>query len=243
MAKLSVNIDHIATLREARKGREPDPIHAAVLAELGGACGITVHLREDRRHIQDRDVELLKKTIAGSLNLEMAATSEMLAIAQNLLPHSVCLVPEKRQELTTEGGLDAKSQVPALIPFISALKSKEIVVSLFIDADIDQVEAAAKAGAQAVEFHTGPFCHAYDHTRDQNIWKKEYERLIKSIELAKSNKLMVNLGHGINYLNIEALRNIPHISHYSIGHSIVARASLVGMERAVREMAEKIGEF
>jgi pyridoxine 5-phosphate synthase len=157
------------------------------------------------------------------------------------LPHSVCLVPEKRQELTTEGGLDAKSQVTTLTPYISALKSKEIVVSLFIDADLEQVEAAAQSGAQAVEFHTGPFCHAYDNIRDQNIWKKEFDRLSQSIDLAISKKLMVNLGHGINYLNIEALRDIPHITHFSIGHSIVSRASLVGMERAVREMATKIG--
>lgn len=236
MARLGVNVDHVATVRQARGTNEPDPVIAAALAELAGAEGITVHLREDRRHIQDRDVEILRKTVKSRLNLEMAATDEMVAIALRLRPDCVTLVPEKRAELTTEGGLDVLGLKDHLQPRIAALRAVGIVVSLFVDPVRGQIEAASQVGADTIEIHTGCYCDALDvETR-----ALELEKIAEAIRVGRQCGLGVNAGHGLNYRNIAPIVALGGIEEYNIGHSIVSRAVLVGMERAVREMVEML---
>ncbi|MCF8037834.1 MAG: pyridoxine 5'-phosphate synthase [Desulfohalobiaceae bacterium] len=239
MPKLVVNVDHIATIRQARLARVPDPVHAAFLAELGGAEGIIVHLREDRRHINDRDVELIRKTVQTNLHLEMAATQEMQSIALATEPHMVCLVPEKRQELTTEGGLNLVGQEERFKEFLEPIHARNIHSSLFIDAEPHQIQAAAEIGAEFIEIHTGHFADA--HTENER--GVQLQRILEGITTARGLGLKVNLGHGLNYTNIKAFDRIPDIREYSIGHSIVARASILGMEQAVRDMVDIIRTF
>lgn len=234
MAKLSVNVDHVATVRQARLAAEPDPVTAAMLAELAGCHGIIVHLREDRRHIQDRDVEILRQTVKTKLNLEMAAVPEIIRFALRLRPDMVTLVPEKRRELTTEGGLDVAGHIKTLRPTIAALQKKAIMVSLFVDPDPRQINASRECGADCVEIHTGIYSSART-ARDAN---REFERIVSAVETAAQKRLRINAGHGLDYHNISRLLAIPDIEEYSIGHSIIARAVLVGVERAVREMLE-----
>ena len=234
MAKLGVNVDHIATIRQARGITEPDPVTAAAIAELAGADGITVHLREDRRHIQDRDVEILRKTVKTRLNLEMALTDEMVAIALKTLPDSVTLVPEGRHELTTEGGLDVSLLQSTLKEKIALLKQAGIVVSLFIEPDIDQIKASHRVGADFIEIHTGTYCEAQSEA-DQ---LQQLQRIEIGISAARKLGLRVNAGHGLDYRNVGPVVALGGIEEFNIGHSIVARAALVGMERAVREMLQ-----
>jgi pyridoxine 5-phosphate synthase len=229
---LGINIDHIATLRQARRAVEPDPVAAAVLAELAGADGITVHLREDRRHIQDRDVRLLRQTVRTHLNLEMAATDEMVAIALDIQPDYVTLVPEKREEVTTEGGLDVAGQVNRLTQVVATLQGAGIPVSLFIDAEPTQIAAAAATQAQFIELHTGQYAEAHNDADRA----KELELLTIGTQKAISAGLRVNAGHGLTYWNTYPVACIPGIEELNIGHSIISRAALVGLERAVREM-------
>jgi len=229
---LGVNVDHVATLRQARRAAYPDPVEAARLAERGGADGITIHLREDRRHINDRDAERLRHAVNSKLNLEMAATAEMRAKAVALRPDDACIVPERREELTTEGGLDAASQRPALQGLVAALRGAGIRVSFFIDPDPRQIEAAAESGATAVELHTGTYAEAHDPYRLES----ELSRLRSAARLAAAAGLQVNAGHGLRLENVKPVAAIPEIVELNIGHSIVARAVLVGMEGAVREM-------
>ena len=235
MADLGVNIDHVATIRQARGAVEPDPVAAAVLAELGGADSITVHLREDRRHIQDRDVRILRQTVRTRLNLEMAASEEILRIACDVRPDQATLVPEKRRELTTEGGLDVAANLSAVTRAADTLKEAGVFVSLFIEPDARQIEASVKSGAQAVEFHTG----AYANARGDAV-KSELARIIEAVRVAFGSGLRVHAGHGLTYWNVTPLARIPEIVEFNIGHCIVSRAVLVGMERAVREMKEII---
>ncbi len=232
MARLAINVDHVATVRQARMAREPDPVTAAALAELAGADGIVVHLREDRRHIQDRDVEVLRQTVKTKLNLEMAATEEMVSIALRIKPDEVTLVPEKRMELTTEGGLNVMGQQSHLQEVIARLQDGGIIVSLFIDPDLQQVRASQELQADFVEIHTGTFAEAASLARQE----EEFNRIVEAAVLADELGLGIHAGHGVDYKNILWLRDIPEIEEFSIGHSIVARAVLVGMERAVREM-------
>lgn len=239
MALLCVNVDHIATIRQARRAQEPDPAQAAMLAELAGASGITCHLREDRRHIQDRDVEVLRRLVKTKLNLEMAVTEEMIRIAIALKPDMVTLVPERREELTTEGGLDVRGHLDAVTRAVRTLQGEGIAVSLFIDPDPDQVSDSARAGAELVELHTGTYAEA----GDRKALHDEMARLIKGATLAGELGLRVNAGHGLNYLNVGAVAAIPEVEELNIGHSIVARAALVGMERAVREMLAAMKEM
>lgn len=234
MAKLGVNVDHIATIRQARGITEPDPVTAAAIAELAGADGITVHLREDRRHIQDRDVEILRKTVKTRLNLEMALTDEMVAIALKTLPDSVTLVPEGRHELTTEGGLDVSLLQSTLKEKIALLKQAGIVVSLFIEPDIDQIKASHRVGADFIEIHTGTYCEA----RSEADQLQQLQRIEIGISAARKLGLRVNAGHGLDYRNVGPVVALGGIEEFNIGHSIVARAALVGMERAVREMLQ-----
>lgn len=236
MAKLIVNVDHIATVRQARLINEPDPVTGAALAELAGCDGIIVHLREDRRHIQDRDVEILRKTIKTRLNLEMAAVPEMVTIAERIKPDIACLVPEKREELTTEGGLDVAGQQESIMQTVHKLQGAGIAVSLFVDADSDQLQASKETGADYVEIHTGH----YSDAKTQEEQDAEFEKIVKGIASAAALGLRVNVGHGLNYLNTRRLVPIKEIEEFSIGHSIIARAVLVGMERAVREMLKII---
>ncbi len=236
MPKLSVNVDHVATVRQARGGKSPDPVAAALLAELAGADGIIVHLREDRRHIQDRDVEVLRSTVKTRLNLEMANTEEILRIALRVKPDMATFVPERRQELTTEGGLDVKGNAASLGKTIGRLKEAGILSSLFIDAEPVQVEASRQAGADFVEIHTGKYSDAQGE-KDRG---EEFERILRAIQLARRMGLRVNIGHGLDYQNVGAFAAVPDIEEYSIGHSIIARAVLVGLDRAVREMKELI---
>ena len=236
MAGLSVNVDHVATIREARKIKEPDPVTAAALAELAGADGIIVHLREDRRHIKDRDLRLLRETVKTKLILEMAATEEMVRIALDVKPEMVTLVPEKREELTTEGGLDINMNKENVKDSVLILQEKGILVSLFVDPDIDQIKSAHKVSSDYVEIHTGRFCEAYDRAEQEG----ELERILTSVKMASKLKLGINAGHGLNYQNIKTLIGIEEIEEFSIGHSIISRALLVGMDRAVREMIELI---
>jgi len=229
---LGVNIDHIATIRQARRTVEPDPIAAAVLAELGGADGITAHLREDRRHIQERDVRLLRQTVRTHLNLEMAATDEMVAIALDIKPDYVTLVPERREEVTTEGGLNVKGQVERMAQVVDTLQSAHIPVSMFIDADPAQIEASADIYAQFIELHTGRYADA----KDEGTRAKELQMLAAGCEQAIALGLRVNAGHGLTYWNVRPVAQLHGMEELNIGHSIVSRAALVGMERAVREM-------
>jgi pyridoxine 5-phosphate synthase len=235
MAKLGVNVDHIATLRQARGGSEPDPVAAAVIAELAGADGITVHLREDRRHIQDRDVMLLRRTVQTHLNLEMAATEEMVEIAMKVVPDYVTLVPEKRQELTTEGGLDVVVHSQKLARQIDLLHQAGIMVSLFVDPDLEQLKAANRIKADYVEIHTGAYCEARGKHKAVQLVKLE-----ESIRAGRKLGLGVNAGHGLNYRNIRPVLAIGGVEEYNIGHSIISRAVLIGLDRAVREMVELI---
>jgi pyridoxine 5-phosphate synthase len=229
---LGVNIDHVATIRQARRTVEPDPVAAAVLAELGGADGITAHLREDRRHIQDRDLRILRQTVRTHLNLEMAATEEMVAIALEIKPDYVTLVPEKREEVTTEGGLNVVGALESLKKSVDRLQSAEIPVSLFIDADSAQIEAAAQIQAKFIELHTGQYAEATDEiSRHQ-----ELAILKKGCEQALSLGLRVNAGHGLTYWNVYPVACIAGMEELNIGHTIISRAVLVGIERAVREM-------
>jgi pyridoxine 5-phosphate synthase len=228
-----VNVDHVATVREARGIAEPDPVLAAALAELAGCDGIIVHLREDRRHIQDRDLELLRKTVKTKLNLEMASVPEMVTIAKKIKPDIATLVPEKRQELTTEGGLDVIAQAKSVKKSVQALQKAGITVSLFIDPNPKQIEAAKdKIGADYVEIHTGAFAEA--RNRDQE--KREVRKISEAVDLAFRIGLGVNAGHGLDYHNIRQLLAIELIEEFSIGHSIIARALMVGMAQAVKEM-------
>ena len=233
-ARLGVNVDHVATLRQARRTEYPDPVAAAMLAELAGADQITIHLREDRRHIQDRDLEVMRKTVTTSLNLEMAATPEMVKMAWGVKPDTVTLVPERREELTTEGGLDVVVGREALRKVVKNLRDAEIEVSLFIDPDLDQVKAAHRVEAQVVELHTGRYCDA----RLAVDRRKEFGRLVDASKAAAKLGLRVAAGHGLNYRNVHHVAALPEIEELNIGHAIVARALLVGMERAVREMKE-----
>jgi pyridoxine 5-phosphate synthase len=231
MASLGVNIDHIANVRQARRTVEPDPVTYALLAELGGADGITVHLREDRRHIQDRDVELLRATVRSRLNLEMAATAEMEAIALRIRPDMVTLVPERREEVTTEGGLDVRAQLPAITAITASLQQAGIGVSLFVDAEASQLQACRQAGARWVELHTGRYAEA-----DWVEQPRELARLEEGTALARELGLRVNAGHGLTYQNVEPIAAIPGMEELNIGHTIVARALAVGLEQAVRQM-------
>ena len=235
MATLGVNIDHIANVRQARLTVEPDPVQFAFLAELGGADSITVHLREDRRHIQDRDIFLLKDTIKTKLNLEMAATEEMLEISKKLLPDFVTLVPEKREEITTEGGLDVKNNQKYLKNFVKSLKSSNIEVSAFIDPVDDQIISSGEIGFDFIELHTGKYSELSGFEQ-----YKELQRIIESTHLANDLGLVVNAGHGLNYSNVKKIASINNMNELNIGHSIVARALAVGLEKSVREMKSLI---
>jgi pyridoxine 5-phosphate synthase len=234
--QLAVNIDHVATLRQARRGKQPDPVAAAVIAELAGADGIIVHLREDRRHIQDHDLELLRKVVKTRLNLEMANTEEILQMALKVKPDRVTFVPERRQELTTEGGLDVQANQRSLQKNIRRLKKAAIQTSLFIDPDPLQVKASKRVGAEFVEIHTGKYCEA----PEERSRRKEFERIARAIQQAHRLGLRVNIGHGLDYQNVSSFAQIMGIEDYSIGHSIISRAVLVGLDRAVREMKSLI---
>jgi len=229
---LGVNIDHIATIRQARRTVEPDPVAAAAIAELAGADGITVHLREDRRHMQDRDVRLLRQTVRTHLNLEMAPTEEMVAIALQLKPDYVTLVPEKREEVTTEGGIDIVGNFPRFAQVVKDLQGADIPVSWFIDAETNQIEAAAKTQAKFIELHTGKYAAATDAAERQ----QELIALQEGTKQALAAGLRVNAGHGLTYWNVYPVACIPGMEELNIGHSIISRAVLVGIERAVREM-------
>ncbi len=229
---LGVNIDHIATLRNARGTHYPDPVQAAGIAERAGADGITVHLREDRRHINDRDVEVLRQTLDTRMNLEMAVTEEMLAIALKTKPTFCCLVPEKREELTTEGGLDVVGQLQIVKRACEQLANAGILVSLFIDADKAQIDAAVECNAPYIEIHTGQYADA----TDTDAQTSELERLKSGIRYAHSKELKVNAGHGLHYHNVQPIAAIPELEELNIGHAIIARAALVGLEQAVKDM-------
>ncbi len=230
--RLSVNVDHVATIRQARMADEPDPVWAAVQAELAGACGITVHLRGDRRHIQDRDVRVLKTTVAGALNLEMKATAELLTVALEIRPDMCTLVPEGEGELTTQGGLDVIAEEVQLREAVAKLKENGIAVSFFVDPDVVQVERAKAVGADIVEIHTGIFAEATDPDEIQ----RELEKVRVAAIAAREMGLRVHGGHGLTYRNVQAIADIGEIEELSIGHSVVSRAVLVGMDLAVREM-------
>lgn len=238
MIKLCVNIDHVATVRQARREHEPEPITAAVLCELAGAHGITFHLREDRRHIQDRDVELLKEIIQVKLNMEMANTKEMVTLAKKYLPNQVTFVPEKRQELTTEGGLDVIKNLPALKSSINTLQAAGIQTSLFIDPDEKQITAAADSGATSIEIHTGK----YANSRTEANIHKDLEKIKTAAQQAHAAKLKVYAGHGLNYQNTFPLLSIPQLEELNIGHSIISRAVFVGISQAVNEMLALISK-
>lgn len=234
--RLAVNVDHIATIRRARGGSEPDPVVAALLAEVAGAAGIIVHLREDRRHIQDRDVRLLREVVKTRLNLEMAATEEMVKVALEVVPDVATLVPERREELTTEGGLDVAGQEDRVTRAVRVLTAEGITVSLFIDPLAEQVKAAKRTGAPFVEIHTGQYAEAKTESEQQAT-------LLKIMEAARFGQdlgLRIAAGHGLNYQNVQAVAAIPEVEELNIGHSIVARAALVGIDRAVREMLDLI---
>ncbi|QDU55136.1 pyridoxine 5'-phosphate synthase [Aeoliella mucimassa] len=232
MARLGVNIDHVATVRQARKTNEPDPVWAAALAELGGADGITLHLREDRRHIQDRDARLLVQTVAVPTNLECATTDEMLQIACELRPSQVTLVPERREEVTTEGGLDVIGQQAKVGEAVKRLQDAGIVVSLFLDPDPRQLEAGIATGAEAIELHTGAYAHASDHGNAEG----ELKTLTEAGRQITDGGLILNAGHGLTYRNVRPVAAIANMHELNIGHSIMARAMMVGMEQAVRDM-------
>lgn len=228
---LGVNIDHVATLRQARGTRFPDPVQAAIEAEQAGADGITLHLREDRRHIQERDVELLAGILQTRMNLEMAVTGEMLAIAERIRPRDCCLVPERREELTTEGGLDVAGQPERIREACARLAAAGVRVSLFIDAEPAQIEAAAAAGAPCIEIHTGHYADAAGAGQE-----REYQRILAAVEAGVQAGLQVNAGHGLHYHNVQRIAAIPAVRELNIGHAIVARALFTGLQEAVREM-------
>lgn len=229
---LGVNIDHVATLRQARHTRYPDPVEAVYAVENGGADGITVHLREDRRHIQERDVEMIQQTLLTRLNLEMAITDTMLDFAEKIKPVYCCFVPEKRQELTTEGGLNVLADESAIHDACVRMAEAGIEVSLFIDPDIKQIEAALRCKAPTIEIHTGAYAEA--KTREEQ--QKELQRIIESAQFADQAGLIVNAGHGLNYQNTQAIACIPQLNELNIGHGIISRAFFMGLENAVREM-------
>ncbi len=230
MLRLGVNVDHVATVRQARKIDVPDPVEAALLAEKGGADGITVHLREDRRHIQERDVELLRERAGTKVNLEMAVTSEMVRLAEKLRPDDACFVPERREELTTEGGLDVSAHKDKIRNAVERLRGRGIRVSLFIDPEEGQVAASREVGAHGVELHTGRYCNAAGDRA------AELEQVAAAAALARRLGLEVHGGHGLNYANVFPIARLPEMVELNIGHSIIARAIMVGMEQAVREM-------
>ncbi|HTM55651.1 MAG TPA: pyridoxine 5'-phosphate synthase [Pirellulales bacterium] len=236
MAELGVNIDHVATVREARRTTEPDPVWAATLAQLGGADGITLHLREDRRHIQERDLRVLRETVTVKLNLELAASDEIVAIACQTRPDQATLVPEKREEVTTEGGLDLVANRASVERAISQLRSSGIEISLFLDPDPRQIEAAASLGADAVELHTGQYALA-ENAEGQ---AQELARLREAGQRVRSSGMVLHAGHGLTYRNVKPIAAIEGISELNIGHSIVARALMVGFEQAVREMKKLV---
>ena len=237
MPKLGVNIDHIATLRQARRTFEPDPVAATIICQLAGAEGIVVHLREDRRHIQDRDLDIIKEVSRIKLNLEMAATEGMVTVACRVKPDQVTLVPERRQEITTEGGLDVLSQVDSLRKAVGRLKKEGMVVSLFIDPDPGQVQASARVGTDAVELHTGEYANA-----GRAKLKEELAKLKEGTNLAKELNLVVHAGHGLTYQNVRGVAAIEGIDELNIGHTIISRAVLVGLDKAVREMLALVKE-
>jgi pyridoxine 5-phosphate synthase len=239
MARLAVNVDHVATVRQARGINEPDPVLAAAAAELAGAVGIICHLREDRRHIQDRDVSLLRQIVKTKLNLEMAATPEMVRIARSVRPDLVTLVPEKREELTTEGGLDVRARAGFYEKAIRQLQQRGIKVSLFVDPDPAQIEVSRHIGTDIVEIHTGH----YAESRTEAEAGKQFDRIARAVEAATGLDLGISAGHGLNYVNVQRFKDLPEIEEYSIGHSIVARAIYVGFDQAVREMVELVRDF
>ena len=244
--RLGVNIDHVATLRQARyatmpesKNAEPDPVTAAAICERAGAKGIVAHLRSDRRHIQDRDIERLRENVMTKLNFEMGNTPEVVDVALRVVPDEVCLVPEKREEVTTEGGLDVIAQRKELEPTIKRLQSSGIRVSLFVDPTLEQIDAAGELGVEMVELHTGKLANAFS----DKIEKQELENLQAAAKAASELKLQVNAGHGINYANIVLINKIPHLTELNIGHSIISRAIFVGLESAVREMVTAMSDY
>jgi len=235
---LGVNIDHVATLRQSRGTRYPEPLQAALLAEQAGADGITLHLREDRRHIQERDVEMLIDMLQTRMNLEMAVTEEMLAIACRIQPADCCLVPERREELTTEGGLDVAGQKTRIREACARLREAGVRVSLFIDAEPDQVAAAAEVGAPVIELHTGHYADA----TDESARARELQRIVQAVEQGHELGLQVNAGHGLHYHNVSEIAAIPGVRELNIGHAIIARAIFTGLEEAVREMKRLMTE-
>jgi pyridoxine 5-phosphate synthase len=235
--RLGVNVDHVATVRQARRVAVPDPVEAALLAEKAGADGITVHLREDRRHIQERDVELMRQRLRTKLNLEMAVTPAMIALAEKLRPDDACFVPEKREELTTEGGLDVLATKQKILEAVKRLQDRGIHVSLFIDPQKNQLEASKAVGAYAVEIHTGAYCSAAETERE-----RERDAVAAAAALAHSLGLEVHGGHGLDYDNVPPIAKIPEIVELNIGHSIIARAVIVGIEQAVREMKQLLAK-
>ncbi|PYL55100.1 MAG: pyridoxine 5'-phosphate synthase [Verrucomicrobia bacterium] len=244
--RLGVNVDHIATLRQARyasmpdsKNAEPDPVAAAAMCERAGATGIVAHLRGDRRHMQDRDIDRLRQNIMTKLNLEMGNTPEIVDVALRIVPDEVCLVPEKREEVTTEGGLDVVTNRKELEPTIKRLQTSGIRVSLFVDPTLEQIDAAHELGVEMVELHTGKLANAYS----EKIEKQELENLQAAAKAASELKLQVNAGHGINYTNIELIHKIPHLSELNIGHSIVSRAVIIGIENAVKELLGAMADY
>ena len=235
---LGVNIDHVATLRNARGGVEPDVLTAARICKECGVASITTHLREDRRHIKDEDVEAIRMLPKVRLNLEMAMTKEMQEIALRLRPHAVCLVPEKRQEVTTEGGLDVAGQLDYAIEFVKPLLAKNIEVSFFIDADVQQISAVSKTGAPFIELHTGRYAEAFGTADEEKI----FEELKGASVFARNFGLKVNAGHGLNYQNVSRMHEIPNLTELNIGHSIISRSIFVGLEQAVKEMKALVEE-
>ncbi|MDR0723802.1 MAG: pyridoxine 5'-phosphate synthase [Endomicrobium sp.] len=243
MIKLGVNIDHIATIRQARKDDIPSLVDAALICEKAGADTITVHLREDRRHIQDKDVYDLKKSIKTKLNLEMAAADDIIKIALNVKPDFVCIVPEKRQELTTEGGLDVKKNKKNLASCVEKLKKAGIVVSMFVEADIEQILACSQIGADCVEIHTGKYAKFYkENVRNPLNFKKEFERILEASQEAIKNKLLLNAGHGLDYDNIRHICKVPNLMEFNIGFSIIAKSVFTGLRTAVKDMKELINK-
>ncbi len=239
MAQLAVNVDHVATLRQARGIDIPDPVAAAAIVELAGADGVVVHLREDRRHIQDRDVRILRQTVKTKLILEMAATTEMIGIALEVRPDCVTLVPEKREELTTEGGLDLLANKAGISHAIRRLQDGGIPVTLFLDPEFEQIQSAREINADSVEIHTGTFCDA----QGQNEKTEAFQRIVDSVKQAYELELGINAGHGLGYQSVKTFKGLSEIHEFSIGHSIIARAVLVGLDRAVKEMSSLINEL